>query len=81
MQGLFSNQAADRVEHDIDAMPIRRLLHGFDPSFLGVVHDHIRPVRASQLPLARGAGGRDDTRSPRLADLHRGQADPADVMA
>src|SRR5258706_11026115 len=70
-------RASDRVVDHVHTLAGGDLLDALAQVLDGVVDRLVRAVLAAHFELFRARFARDDTRAPRLADLDRGDADPA----
>ena len=69
--------AADHVEHDIDAAPLREGLNLGDEILRPVIDREIGSERAAEGAFFVGSGGGDHHRAEGFGELDRGRADAA----
>ena len=75
--GLVERVTADRVVNDIGTFAAGQRAHAVANALLSIIDQLVCPARARHCQFFRTASRGDDPRTHYLADLDRGQPDPA----
>ena len=68
-EGVCRDLPTDRVEREVDATPVRDVVHVSDEVLRTVVDGMVRPELAAELDLLVGSRGRDDHGTEGLGEL------------